>query len=65
MPEFKQDNLLAVHKVIVNFQNKEDMHKFAKLVGQLITAKTRSIWYPEVAETPALNKRWSDKAKTK
>lgn len=59
MPEFNQPNMKPVHQVLVGFANKEDMHKFSKVVGQSITAKTKSIWYPEVLETGALDKRWS------
>jgi hypothetical protein len=59
MPAFTQPEL-APHKIlIVNFQDAEAVHKFAKLVGQLITDKTRYIWYPELPNEVALDKRWS------
>jgi hypothetical protein len=59
MPSFEQPEL-APHKVlIVNFQDAEAVHKFAKLVGQLITDKTRYIWYPGLPNEVALDKRWS------
>lgn len=62
MPEFTQNNLKPIHQVIVSFQNKEDMLKFSKLVGQEVKATTRSIWYPEVQEQKAQDKRWTDAA---
>lgn len=70
MPEFHQPNAGPVKSLIVNFQTMEDVHQFAKIIGgQLITAKTRSVWYPAVPEELALDKRWSDaqpsKVKTK
>lgn len=61
MPEFTQNDLAPIKQVIVNFANKEDLLKFSKLVGQLVDTKTRSIWYPEVKEESALNKRWVKK----
>lgn len=59
MPEFNQPNIKPIKQLIVNFMSNEDMHKFSKLVGQAITAKTRSIYYPEAKEENAINKRWS------
>ena len=47
MPEFKADDLTSFQYIIVHFQNKEDVNKFAKLVNQKLTYKTKSIWYPE------------------
>lgn len=61
MPEFNQPGIKPVKVLTVNFESNEAMHKFSKLVGQLITAKTRSIWYPKVVEESALDKRWSKK----
>jgi hypothetical protein len=61
MPEFNQPDLKPVNQVLVNFQTAEDMHKFAKIMGQPITAKTRSIWYPYVESELALDKRWTKK----
>jgi hypothetical protein len=47
MPEFEQDDLTAAHSVKVHFGSLEDLQAFAELVGQKLTEKTRSIWYPE------------------
>lgn len=59
MPEFNQPELAPVKTIMVCFASNEDMHKFSKIVGQLITAKTRSIYYPELKEVSGLDKRWS------
>jgi len=40
MPDFHQPNMKPIHQVLVSFQTNEDMHKFSKLVGQQVTAKT-------------------------
>lgn len=47
MPEFEQKNLLPEYSVRINFASYEDLQKFASMVGQTITAKTQSIWYPK------------------
>lgn len=47
MPEFTAEDKSAYKNLIVNFENEKDMEKFAKLVGQEINIKTKSIWYPE------------------
>lgn len=48
MPEFVQEDKEAWKQVIVSFASPEDRQAFAKLVGQNLTDKTRSIWYPQV-----------------
>lgn len=47
MPEYKNQNLLPVKSLIINFATEEDYEEFEKLVGQKLTMKTKSIWYPE------------------
>lgn len=63
MPEFHQPDAGPVKQLIVNFENMENVHKFSKLIGQPITAKTKFVWYPEVPIEGAIDKRWSDKPK--
>lgn len=47
MPEFDQKDTSAFKQIIVNFENQTHMEAFEKLIGQDITIKTKSIWYPE------------------
>ena len=47
MPEFNQEDLTPVRQIIVSFKNDEDVQEFANLVGQKLTDKTKSIWYPK------------------
>lgn len=61
MPEFNQPGIIPVKSLIVNFETKDDMLKFSKMVGQEITAKTKSIWYPLAPIENSTDKRWSDK----
>jgi hypothetical protein len=46
MPEFKQEKKEAYSKIIVRFDNEEDLQEFAKLINQKLTNKTKSIWHP-------------------
>ena len=47
MPEFEHDDLTSFHSVHVHFANIEALNAFAELVGQKLTDKTRSMWYPK------------------
>ena len=47
MPEFRHKDLQSAYRVIVHFANLDGLRKFAELVGQTITEKTRAIWYPK------------------
>lgn len=46
MPEFHMEDQSSYRKLFVHFRNEEDVQKFAKLMGQTITPKTKSIWFP-------------------
>ncbi len=48
MPEFDQKDLLPFQSIQVHFENIEDRKKFAKLIGQTITNKSKYIWYPKI-----------------
>jgi|Laugrefa1bdmlbdn_1035148.scaffolds.fasta_scaffold00005_38 hypothetical protein len=46
MPEFVQEKQKPFAKVICRFETQEDLDAFAALIGQKLTPKTKSIWYP-------------------
>ena len=46
MPEFNS-TALNYKQLIINFETMDDYYKFAELVGQKLTDKTRSIWIPK------------------
>ena len=46
MPEFNS-TALDHKQLIINFETIDDYYKFAELVNQKLTDKTRSIWIPE------------------
>lgn len=60
MPEFKQETLSAWRSILVHFNGPNNMAKFAELVGQKITLRTKYLWYPESEEYSYSNKRWTD-----
>lgn len=47
MPEFNQPENGAIRQIIVSFDTEEGIEEFSKLVGQNITKKTKSIWFPK------------------
>lgn len=58
MPEFDQDDNPPYKKIFLNFRSEEDYKAFAKLIGQNLTEKTKSIWYPKLDIDDNMLKRW-------
>ncbi len=49
MPEFEGEKLSKRH-IVVHFKNDDDARAFGELLGQMVTDKTRFLWYPEVKD---------------
>lgn len=47
MPEFVQRDMSPFQSIIVHFESEEDMKEFSKVIGQNITHRTKSIWFPK------------------
>jgi len=62
MPEFQHDDLEPWASIQVHFANREDMASFSTLVGQTITPKTQSVWFPKAEIGRYANKRYSDES---
>tara|TARA_R100000664_G_scaffold34220_1_gene55219 strand:- start:4452 stop:5096 length:645 start_codon:yes stop_codon:yes gene_type:complete len=58
MPEYINSNQDPEKKIIVNFENSNDIQEFAKLIGQKLTDKTKSIWYPPQEAKTQEDKRY-------
>ena len=58
MPEFVQENKPPFAKIIFRFDSQEDLDEFSKLIGQKLTPKTKSAWYPELERGKNAAKRW-------
>ena len=61
MPEFNQKDLEPDKSILVHFKNTEDRKLFSDLIGQKVTAETRSIWYPKAEIGRMMNKRFLSK----
>ena len=62
MPEFSQENLQPIQQIIISFETKEDVQKFANLINQKVTSFTKSIWYPEIKIEKPSSKRYVDES---
>ena len=59
--EFIQEKKEPYSKIIVRFDNEEDLLEFSKLIGQKLTNKTKSIWHPFKSHWGnSKNVRWFD-----
>ena len=47
MPEYENEDNSSHQKLLVHFADQAGVDAFAKLIGQKITPKTVSVWYPE------------------
>jgi hypothetical protein len=62
MPEYDQDDLTSFRKVIVHFRNREDVDRFAELIGQKITPNQLSLWFPELKKVSHTDKAYIDES---
>ena len=60
MPEYLNDDQGSEFKVLINFESREALDTFSKLIGQNLTYKTRSIWFPK-KESNATTEIYVDK----
>lgn len=58
MPEYEHEDIGSVHRVVVHFATLEDYAEFQRIIGQSLTDKTRSIWYPEAEIRVVSDKRY-------
>ncbi len=60
MPEFDQDDKTGYQRIQVHFFDRSGVVEFAKLIGQPITEKTRTVWYPDKIIERAADKVYGD-----
>lgn len=46
MPEFIQNKKTEYCKIIFRFDSENDLQEFSRLIGQKLTNKTKSSWFP-------------------
>ena len=61
MPEFQQADKAAQRQIIVSFDDDEQVREFAKLIGQTITKKTKSVWFKERQRNNMTDLFWTSK----
>ncbi len=62
MPEFVMDDQTSYRKIFVHFRNEEDVQKFSEMIGQKISLKQKSIWYPEMPPRVYKDKQYFDES---
>ena len=62
MPEFVQEKQEPYSKIIFRFRNEEDLQEFANLIGQKLTNKTKSAWYPQLVRGINSDRRYVDES---
>jgi hypothetical protein len=60
MPEFVQNKQEPYAAFNVRFRCQADLDEFARLIGQKLTRKTKSIWHPPLPRGLETHKRWVD-----
>ena len=58
MPEFDQRDKTAFRSLPVHFKDQEAVDKFAALIGQKVTNKTRFVWFPAIEIETYADKRY-------
>lgn len=62
MPEFVQEKQTVYAQIIFRFNSEEDLQAFGKLIGQKLTKKTKSAWFPFKSHWGKVKKIWNDES---
>jgi hypothetical protein len=62
MPEFLQQDLNPVRTINVRFKSEKDVEEFARLIGQAITPKQKTLWFPFASFRRASHLRYVDES---
>ena len=62
MPEFVMNDESPQRTLRVHFRNQDDVDEFAKLIGQKISPKTKSIWHPQAKNRIVSDKHYVDES---
>lgn len=60
MPAYTSNDLKPIKQLIMNFDSEEAVTAFAELIGQKLTMKTKSVFYPEKKRDDNALNRWID-----
>lgn len=59
MPEFTQEKQRAFAQIVFRFECEADLQLFANLIGQKLTNKTKSAWFPFKSHFRTTKKEWT------
>jgi len=62
MPEFNQQKQEPFAKIIIRVENAEDLYELSKRLGQPLTPKTKSAWFPFKSHWGAEKKVWKSES---
>lgn len=62
MPEYSHLDTAPLQQIVINFQTREAVKEFASIIGQNITSKTDTLWFPQKAKWTSLNKVYVDES---
>jgi len=62
MPEFVQEQQKPYSQIMFRFNSEEELQEFAVLIGQPLTNKTKSAWYPQLVRGLHSGKRYVDES---
>jgi len=63
MPEFVQEDLEPDQTLLVHFRSDKDRQSFGDLIGQPLTDRTQSVWWPKEDNVIQEDKRYSTETK--
>lgn len=58
MPDYEQEENKPYKTIYVHFRSEEDYQEFARMIGQKLTEKTKTIWHPKLDRTANALLRW-------
>lgn len=58
MPEYISNDMTSFRHIVVHFRCQEDVDTFAKLIGQEISPKMPSLWFPEMKRRVGSDKKY-------
>ena len=62
MPAYEMSDKTAYKQVLVSFRNIKDFEDFERLIGQKMTRKTKSIWFPKSEIDHVMEHAWVDES---
>ena len=62
MPEFVQEKQKPHAQIVFRFENENDLQEFARLIGQKLTNKTKSAWFPFKSHFGLVKRVWKDES---